>query len=166
MKNVSRLTIAAILVLVLVLVAGGVWAAPVFNGTIGSVPKTGSNVQPPLAGGGTTGTIDMGTALFTPTCVDCKVNVDLVEDPAALAPAPSGKQFMGDAFKVTIDPATGTVKISFAFPPEIANKNAKIYKLNSAVTPPVWEEVLGAVITNGVISVEGGSGTYTLIGDN
>jgi hypothetical protein len=158
MKNILRLIAAAFLVGVLVVVAGGVWAAPVFQGTIPPPPPGGE--------GGTTGeAIDMGTALFTPQCTDCTVTVTLVEDPGSLAAVPTGKAFLGDTFEVTIDQPDSTVEICYAYPQALADKSAKIYKLNTAATPPVWVEVPGAVISNGMICVTSGAGTFSLIGN-
>jgi hypothetical protein len=106
----------------------------------------------------------MGTAIFEPNCTGCTVVVEAVANPAALASVPAGKAFAGDAFTATIT-GSGTVKVAFAFSPALAAKGVTIYKLNTLVNPPVWEAVVGVVSANGVISVEGGSGTYALIGN-
>ena len=159
MNRMSRLTIAGLLVGALALTAVGVWAAPTFRGSVPPPPDTGTST------GGEP--IYMGTVIIDPTCTDCTVTVEVVHNPEELAPAPGGKTFLGDAFQVDIEgPAGSTVKISFAFPPEFAAKGATIYKLDTLATPPVWVEVPGVVIENGVISVEGGAGTYVLVGNS
>jgi hypothetical protein len=161
MNRQFRFALVALLTLVIALSAAGAWAAPRFQGTVPPPPQTGTS------GPGTTPqAIDMGTAIFVPECTDCTVLVEAVAQPAALAAAPAGKAFLGDAFKVSITgPAGGTVKISFALPPELAGKDAKIYKLNTDANPPFWTEVPGGVIVDGVISVSGGPGVYALIGN-
>jgi len=160
MKNISRLTVAAVLVGILLVVATGVWAAPKFQGTVPPPPASGGsspqNSQP----------IEMGTAVFTPNCAACTVTVEAVDDAEELGAAPEGKQFMGDAFEVKIT-GTGLVKVSFALPPEFADKDAKIFKLDITVTPAVWVEVPDAVVNaDGTISVDiTEGGTFSLIGN-
>ena len=160
MKRSIRLTIAFLLTALLVLTAIGVWAAPKFQGTVPGIPVTGG-------GSCSDGTIDMGTALFTPQTTECIITVELVEDPAALySPAPEGKAFTGSTFKVTADPKDTIVQVCYAYPPEFANKNAKIYRLNEDAAPTVWVEVSGAVIGNGTICVTSAVGIFSLIGDS
>lgn len=158
MKNISRLSMAAILVGILVVAATGVWAAPKFQGT----------VPPPAGEGGSQdgSVIDMGTALFDPLCTDCTVVVTLVGSPETLAPAPEGMNFMGDTFAVTTEPADAAVQVCYSYSPDATDKNAKIYKLNTEAVPAAWVEVPGSTIENGVICVTSGAGTFTLIGDN
>lgn len=167
MKNISRLTVAAVLVGLLIVVATGVWAAPVFKGTVPNPPASGNGGTTVETGGTTEVTpVDMGTAVFTPDCTGCTIEVTLVEDAAALAAALEGKAFLGDTFELKIN-GTGSAKVSFALPPEFADKDAKIYKLDTSVTPAVWVEVPGAVVNaDGTISVDvTEGGVYTLMGN-
>ncbi len=159
MNRSTRLTVAALLVGLLVLTAAGVWAAPKFQGTVPPPPDTGGGT---CAGG----TVDMGTALFTPQGTECTISVDRVGSPdSEFAPAPAGLAFVGDTFKVTIAPEGETVNVCYAYPPEFAAKEAKLYKLNEEANPPVWVEVPGAVIANGTICVSSTSGVFSLIGN-
>lgn len=163
MKNFSRLTIAAVLVGILVVIATGVWAAPVFQGTVPNPPSTGGSGS--SGGGSAPAPVDMGTAQFTPDCTDCEIEVVKVDDPSALAAAPEGKAFYGDTFELTIT-GTGSVKVCFAYPTDFANKEAKINKLDTSVNPAAWVEVEGAVTENGTICVDvTESGTFSLIGN-
>jgi len=183
MKSMSRLTIAAVLVGLLVVIATGVWAAPTFQGTVPNPPTSGQGT------GGSGGVnVDLGTVVITSDCTDCTVTAE-VADPKKLElpgisactvmdtwcyatqddgkdPVTEGREVFGDAFELKIE-GTATVKVSFAFPPEFADKNAKIYKLDTTVTPPVWVEVVGAVVNaDGTISVDvTEGGIYALIGD-
>lgn len=166
MKNFSRLTIAAVLVGILVVIATGVWAAPVFQGTVPNPPSSGSSSGGSSSGGSggcTNSVVDMGTAKFTPDCPD--IEVVKVDDPSALAAAPEGKAFFGDTFELTIT-GTGSVEVCFAYPTDFSNKEAKINKLDTSVNPAVWVEVEGAVTENGTICVDvTESGTFSLIGN-
>lgn len=197
MNKISRLTMAAILVGLLVVVATGVWAAPKFVGptvpsTVPEPPEEGEDNGGGSGGtttGGDTGVfIDMGTAVIISDCTDCSVEVEAADpvslglegigdcsvmdtwcypvQPEGQAPSTENKILMGDVFNVKIE-GTGSVKISFAFPPDFGNKNAKIYKLDTSVNPPVWVEVPGAVVNaDGTISVDvTDGGIYALIGD-
>jgi hypothetical protein len=157
MKQITKFSVAIVLVSILALIAVGVWASPKFQGTVPPPPPTGG-------GTGVTGpqTVDMGTAMIT--CDNCQVTATKVADPATLAPAPTGSSFYGDAFTVTVTPPDAVVKISFAYPPDFAGKNVKVYKLDDKASPPVWVEVPGATIENGVISVSGTGGVYALMG--
>ena len=157
MNKKNRFVIAAALTLALLLAAGGVWAAPRFQGTVPPPPDTGS-------GTGTT-PIDMGTALFTPQCTSCTFNIESISNPENLAPAPDGKAFVGDAFKVTANPVDALVQVCYAYPPELANKGAKSHRLNVDVTPNVWVEIPGAIINNGTICVASAAGSFALIGN-
>jgi hypothetical protein len=158
MNRKNRFMIAAALSLVLVLIAAGAWAAPKFQGTVPPPPDTGNGTGP--------GIVDMGTAIFTPQCTGCTIVVELVNDPATTyVPAPDGKAFTGDTFKVTANPEDSIVQVCYAYPPEFADKDAKIYKLNEDVTPNAWVEIPGAVINNGTICVTSAVGVFSLIGN-
>lgn len=164
MNRKFRFAVAALLVGILALTAAGVWAAPAFRGTVPKPPHEGNG------GGGDDGEtatckpVDMATAIFTSPDTGCIIKVEAVDSPEGLASAPEGKAFVGDTFTVTTKPATSLVKICYAYPPEFAAKDAGIYKLTT-VPPPVWDEVPGAVISNGVICVTTSSGTFSLIGN-
>lgn len=152
-----RLILACAIVITLVVVSTSVWAAPVFRGTVPEPPATGESTDSEV--------VDMGTALFEPDCNGCTIEVALVDDPSELAPAPEGKAFYGDAFDLQIT-GEGSVKITFAYPPEFAGKNAKIFRLDTSVTPPVWVEVPSIVNPDGTISANvSESGVYVLVGD-
>ncbi len=160
MKPSIRLTIAAVVTVLLILTSIGVWAAPSFQGTVPSIPVTGG-------GDCSAGPIDMGTALFTPQSASCKITVELVEDPVgSYVPAPTGRAFTGSTFKVTADPKETIVQVCYAYPPEFVNKHAKIHRLNENATPAVWVEVAGAVIGKGTICVTSAVGVFSLIGDS
>ncbi len=169
----SRFVVAVALAMVLILIAAGTWAAPKFVGTVPPVPETGASVQdensgvvPPVGGGPTCsqGLVDMRTALFTPDS-SC-IKVENIADPAgSYAPAPEGKAFLGDVFKLTTDSPDAVVQVCYAYPPEIATKEAKIYKLNEEVTPFAWVEIPGAVVADGTICVSSTSGVFALIGN-
>ncbi|MEW6401067.1 MAG: hypothetical protein AB1649_04665 [Chloroflexota bacterium] len=157
MNRTVRFAIAVAVVGILVAIAGGVWASPRLQGTVPPIPITG--------GEGCPGTVDMGTALFTPQADECSITVDLISTGAAdyVAP-PQELASLSDAFKVTIDPATVLVSVCYAYPPEIAEKEARIYKLNEEANPQVWVEVPGAEVSDGVICVTTTAGTFALIG--
>ena len=154
MKRATRLSLAVFVVVILALIATGVWASPKFQGTVPAVPEKNA--------GKCGDSIDMGTALFTPLPAECTISVVRVEKPV---PAPAGLAFAGDAYQVTVEPASALIEVVFAYPPDFAARNVKIYKLNEAANPPVWVEVPGSVVTNGKISVTGISGIYALIGN-
>ncbi len=158
MKRSMRLTIALLLTAVFIVAAVGVWAAPKYQGTVPPPPtKVVSDCSK--------GAIDMGTALFTPQAATCKVTVELVDDPAGeYVGEPEGKEFTGDTFKVTADPADTIFQVCYAYPTEFAKKEAKIHRLNQNATPAVWVEVSGAVIGNGTICVTSAPGVFSLIG--
>ena len=156
MSRISRLTITLIIAGLLVVAGAGVWAAPKFQGTVPLVPITGKNPCP--------GTIDMGTALFTCTG-GTEMGVVRVDDPTGkYAPAPEGLAYIGDSFEATITPENEMIEVCYAYPPEYAAKQAKIYKLNVEASPPVWVEISGATIDNGVICVTSSAGVFSLIG--
>lgn len=160
MKRNNRFIFVAILTIALMLIAGGTWAAPRFQGTVPPIPVTGETTCSEGA------VIDMGTAIFTPKAAKCSITVELVTDPAiAYVPAPEGKAFIGDTFKVTADPKDTIVQVCYAYPPEFANKDAKIYRLNEDATPNVWVEIPGAAINNGTICVTSAAGVFSLIGN-
>ena len=161
MKRSIRLIIAVLLTGLLVLTAVSVWAAPKFQGTV---------VEPPPTGGGpcSEGTINMGTALFTPLGTDCTIFVEWIEHPATTyVPAPAGLTFVGDTFKVTMNPVTELFEVCYAYPPNFADRNARIYRLNEEAKPTVWVEVPGAKIdkVNMTICVTSISGVISLIGN-
>lgn len=164
MKNISRLTVAAVLVGILVIVATGVWAAPTFDATVPEPPVTGEGGGD---GGGNTGvstgatdTIKMGTASFTPG-FNSTAKVELVKEPVA---APEGLAFVGDVFTVSTDPQDATVQVCYAYPPELADKEAKIYSLDEKADPQAWVEVSGSVVSDGKICVNSAAGVFGLIG--
>lgn len=154
----KRFLVAITLSIVLVLTAAGVWAAPEFQGTVPPPPDklTGTGSAP----------LDMGTAIITPQCTDCIVIVEIVADPAGTyAPSPEGKAFVGSTFKVTADQEDALVEVCYAYPPEYAEKEAKIYRVNEDATPPSWVEVPGASIGDGTICVNSVGGVFSLIGN-
>lgn len=172
MKNISRLVIATILVGVLVIVAGGVWAAPSFAGTVPKPPREGSTGTSDGTGASTQNckygkAIDMGTALFVPAGgIDCTLVVKLVVNPAKeYVAAPDGLAFLGDTFKADATPDDLSFKVCYAYPTELADKDAKIYKLNDLATPLVWVEIPGAIIDGGMICVNSMEGVFSLIGN-
>ena len=161
MNRKSRFAIAVALSITLVLIAVGAWAAPQFRGTTPSVP---SKVVAPSSG--CLQRVDVETAIFTRTPTGCIIIVELIKDPAkTYVPAPDGLAFAGDTFKVTVDSPDTLVEACYAYPPELANKGAKIYKLNEEATPNIWSEIPGAVINNGTICVTSAAGVFTLIGN-
>lgn len=92
--------------------------------------------------------------------------MELVKDPAgSYVPAPQGKAFTGSTFKVTIDPKDTLIQVCYAYPPEFADKAAKIYRLNEEAMPIVWVEISGAVIGKGTICVTSAAGIFSLIGN-
>jgi hypothetical protein len=159
MNRKNRFVIAMALSIVLVLTAAGAWAAPKFQGTVPGIPVTGG-------GNCSDGTMDMGTALFTPQSTKCSIKVELIKEPARThVSAPEGKIFTGDTFEVTSDPKDVIVQACYAYPPEFADKNAKIYKLNEDAMPNVWVEIPNAVIGKGTICVTSVVGHFSLIGN-
>lgn len=154
MNRKNRFMLVAVLSIVFVLIAGGVWAAP-------QLPRT---VQPPLENCTDTSTCVMGTAVFT-TSAGCTLTASLVTEPGTtFVPAPTGLAFLGDTFKVTTALTTCTVKACYAYTPPAAGNQTGIYKLNEEVTPNIWVEIPGAVISNGTICVNSGAGVFSLIG--
>jgi len=164
MKRITRFSIAVLLVGILALTATGVWASQKFKGTVPAVPQGGSGQCPD--------TVDMGTALFTPQHDNCTISVERMARDAnqafaggpSYSPLPESLVYVGDAFKVTIDPPTTLVKICYAYPPELAEKDAKIYKLNEEANPALWVEAQNAEIKDGVICVTTTPGYFALIG--
>ena len=164
MNMKSRFVIAAALALVLVLVAAGTWAAPKFQGTVPAVPETGGSVPAEGAPTCVAGPVDMRTAIFTPNETVC-ISVLNVADPATdYVAAPEGKTFVGDVFKVTAPSTDTIVKVCYAYPTDLASKEAKIYKLNEESTPFAWIEVPGAVVADGTICVSSAVGPTSNIG--
>lgn len=158
MNRKYRISIAAILAIVLVFTAVGAWAAPKFQGTVPPIPVTGS--------GNSTTPLNLGTVVVKTSCAACSMTASVVSNPGSKAPAPTGKQFLGTAFDLSVV-GTGPFNISFAYPATYADKGAKIYKLNTAVTPNVWVEVPSVVNPDGTISADvTEGGIYTLIGNS
>lgn len=167
----NRFVIAVALAMVLVLIAAGTWAAPKLAGTVPPVPETGgsevdTSVSVPAVGAPACvgGPVDMRTAIFTPNETVC-ISVLNVADPAtAYVAAPDGKTFVGDVFKVTAPSTDTIVQVCYAYPTELASKEAKIYKLNEEATPFVWIEVPGAVVADGTLCVSSAVGPTSNIG--
>jgi hypothetical protein len=162
MQRFSRFSIALALVGILAVVATGVWAAPIFQGTVPSIPVTGGgscdSAEP----------VDMGTAIFTPLGSVCDIVVTKVTDPAStFIAAPEGTDFVGDTFIVEADPSTVMVQVCYAYPPEFAEKNAQVYKFNDQANPFIWEAVTEPepVIENGTYCITTTVGTFSLIGN-
>ena len=161
MKRIKRFSVAVLLVGILALTATGVWASQKFKGTVPPLPRD--------EGGDCHETIDMGTALFTAQVEEgqagCTISVEWIgRDTSAYAAPPEGLACVSDAFEVTVNPSTILVKVCYAYPPELAEKDAKIYRLNQEANPPVWVEVPGAEIKDGVICVTTTPGVFALIG--
>jgi len=158
MNRITRFSMAVLLVVILALTASGVWASQKFAGTVPTVPPSGGGTDPG-------GVVDMGTALFTPVDSNSTISVDRISpDCTTAAPAPDGVVCLADAFLLTVEPATAVVKVCYAYPPEYAEKEAKIYKLNEEANPHVWVEVPGAEIGDGTICVTTTGGYIGLIG--
>jgi len=158
MNRQTRFVIAVALSLVLVLIAAGVWAAPKFQGTVPPVPiipVTGDCLEE----------VNMGTAIFTVASTGCITMVELIADPPeTYISAPDGKEFTGDTFKVTVDPKETIIQVCYAYPPEFADKQANIYRLNEDAAPNIWVEVPGMDIGDGTICVTSAAGIFSLIG--
>jgi hypothetical protein len=159
MNGKSRFVIAVVLSLVLVLTAAGVWAAPKFQGTVPPVPQipvTGDCLEE----------VNMGTAIFTVQLPGCITMVELVSDPATTyVSALEGFAFVGDTFKVAGEPDDVIVQVCYAYPPEFADKDATIYRLNEDAAPNVWVEVPGTDIDEGKVCVTSAVGIFSLIGN-
>jgi hypothetical protein len=165
MNKKTRFVIAAILSIVIVLTAAGAWAAPRFRGTVPQPPIQIPAVVP-QQGNNCLDTIDMKTAVFVRIPEGCLIVVEKINEPdKAYVPAPEGKAFVGDTFKVTAEPVETLVRVCYAYPPEFEKKEAKIYKLNEEASPMVWGEVPGAVVENGTICVQSVTGIFSLIGN-
>jgi len=159
MNRKKRFVIAIVLSMVLMLMAAGVWAAPPFKGTVPTVPPgpvTGRCLE----------TVNMGTAILKVQKPDCIRVVRLVKYPAwRYDRAPKGKVFVGDTFSVIAKPKDAVVQICYAYPPHLAKRDAKIYRLNEEAKPKVWVEIPGAKIGNGTICVSSAAGVFSLIGN-
>jgi hypothetical protein len=160
MNRKNRFVIAIGLSIVLVLAAAGAWAAPKFQGTVPPVPEspvTGSCLE----------TANMGTAIFTVQSPDCMKVVKWIKDPTKnkYPTPPQDLGFVGHTFDVTAQPKDSIVQVCYAYPPELATKDAKIYRLNEDAKPKVWVEIPGAQIGNGTICVSSAAGVFTLIGN-
>ena len=158
----NRFLIAAVLTLALVLVSAGVWAAPKFQGTVPAVLQT---FLIPVTG--CLEEANMGTAIFSvQPATGCITGSDLVSTPAGTyVAAPEGKTFTGDTFKLTVEPADTLLQVCYAYTPELAAKEAKIFRLNEDAAPNVWVEVPGAVVGDGTICVSSIAGVFGLIGN-
>ena len=132
MKN--RLFVAAVLALLLVMIAAGTWAAPKFASTVPVVPVEGQSepavVQAVGAPACTAGPVDMRTAIFTPNDAVCIQVLNVVDPATTYVAAPEGFAFAGDVFRVTAPAPESIVQVCYAYPTELAAKEAKIYKLN------------------------------------
>jgi hypothetical protein len=171
MNKKFRFSVAVLLAIVLVLVAANAWAAPKFNGTVPPPPDTGNNTDEDVPNTSGTGgvdctgrkAIDMGTAEFSDEI--CSLEVVRVNDPEKQYPsAPDPLVFVGDTFEASTATDGTPIQVCYAYPPGFADKNAKLYKLNDKVNPPVWEEVNGAVIANGKLCATNTQGVFALIG--
>jgi hypothetical protein len=159
MNKKNRFIIAVVLSIVFILMATGGWAAPKFQGTVPPVPQkpvTGSCLE----------TVNMATAIFTVQPPDCIKVVKLIKDPEKkkYATAPQGMVFIGDTFWVTTKPKDAIVQVCYAYPPELADKDANIYRLNEDAKPNVWVKIPGAIIGDGTICVTSAAGIFSLIG--
>ena len=166
MNRKIRFSVAALLAIVLVLVAANAWASPKFASTVPPPPDEGENIIP-ITGAGVDCTgrkaIDMGTAEFSDEV--CSLEVVRINDPEKQYPlAPDPLVFVGDTFEASTAVDGTPIQICYAYPPEFADKDAKLYKLNDKVKPPVWEEVQGAVIANGQLCATNTQGVFTLFG--
>src|SRR3990172_7231564 len=151
-----RISIAAILATVLVLTAVGAWAAPKFQGTAPPPATSGT--------GNSTTPINFGTVTVSTKCAACTMTATVM-DPALLAAPPTGKVILSTTINLVVTGA-GPFTISYPYPAAFADKGAKIYKLNTSVTPNVWVEVPSVVNADGTISADiTEGGIYTLIGN-
>jgi len=161
MKRISRLSFAVFCVALLAFLAQGVWASPVFQGTVPVIPVTGGGACNPE------NPVEMGTAKFIPLTDTCTITVERISGPAEqFVSAPDGLAFVGDTFTVGLSPVTDQVQVCYAYPPQFADKEASIYKLNEEVNPTVWEEVVSPqpVVEDGSFCVVSTAGTFALIG--
>jgi hypothetical protein len=111
----------------------------------------------------------MGTATFTVLTPEgkCTIAVDRIgTDNSKNAPPPTGLGFLGSTFDVVINPPTASVKVCYAYPPQLASKNAGIYKLNETANPQVWELISGAEVKDGKICVTTTPGLVSLLGQS
>lgn len=155
MNRITRISIAVALVTILALTATGVWASREYRGTVPTPPESGT------AKSGET--VDMGTALFTPG-EGATITVERVQ-PGDLPEPPEGKVLVGDIFKITAEPADALINVCYAYPPELAEKEAKIFRLNEEADPDVWVEVPGSEVKDGVICVSTTAGYVSLMGN-
>jgi hypothetical protein len=160
MNRQNRFVIAVAVSIVLMLIAAGAWAAPKFQGTVPPVPDS------PVIGN-CLETVNMGTAIFTVQPPDCMKVVEWIKDPTKdkYPSPPRDVVFLGHTFVVTTEPKDAIVQVCYAYPPELAEKNGKIYRLNEDAEPPVWVEIPGAQIGNGTICVNSAAGVFTLTGN-
>ncbi|HLA88649.1 MAG TPA: hypothetical protein VJL10_11535, partial [Anaerolineales bacterium] len=97
-------------------------------------------------------------------CAACTMTATVM-DPALLAAPPTGKVILSTTINLVVTGA-GPFTISYPYPAAFADKGAKIYKLNTSVTPNVWVEVPSVVNADGTISADiTEGGIYTLIGN-
>jgi hypothetical protein len=173
MNKINRLIIAAVLALLLILPAVGVWAAPTFQGR---APK--KNTIPPITQAmfaiPVTGLVNcpnpvqahMGNAVFR----GCLIVVELVDDPAKTyreAAIPEGRMFYANTYTVTTDPEYPVIEACYSYPPEYEEKEASIYRLDTEASPIEWVEITEpiAVIDNGQICVTSIAGVFSLFGN-
>ena len=160
MSRKIRFAIAAIVTLILVIVATGVWAESKESslGPIVHDMKQACNT-----------TILMGDATFTITVDEreiCSFEVIRLKIPnAVMGSAPAGLEFRSDGFQVIgPDDKEGILEACFAYSPQDADKNAQVY----AVFGPE-QTILPAVIdgppTLLCVATSNLSGIFAVVGN-
>lgn len=158
MTRTTRFLVAAVLVAILALTASGVWASQKFQGSVPPVPSSGKSST---AGG----VVDMKTALFTPQDKDATISVDKIDVNSELVSVPlEGLAHLSDIFFITANPPTAVVRVCYSYPTALADKQAKIYRLNEESDPKAWVELPGAEVSNGTICVSTTAGYISLMG--
>lgn len=177
MNRMVRFFMAVGLVLILTLSAGSVWASQRLKGSVPEKPEVGVYVPPapaalvnapgiPVTGiQSAPGAVNMGTAVYAPLDPNVSITVTAVSRPAEIALPPVGMAFVGDSFLVAASSPTALVQVCYAYPPGMESKQADIYRLNAAVTPPVWEAVPGSLVSGGMICAASTEGYVSLIGN-
>ncbi|MCX6078417.1 MAG: hypothetical protein NTW32_02685 [Chloroflexi bacterium] len=187
MNRKIRFLMAALMVIVLAFSAGSVWAAQRLVGSVPEKPVVGTSAPVPTAapllaatsiplsvGPGipvtgmadAPGAVNMGTAIYAPMDPNVTITVTAVSNPAEIAPQPEGMAFVGDSFLLMASVPGALVQVCYAYPPEMEAKQAGIFRLNETLTPPAWEQVLGAVVGNGMICGSSTAGYVSLIGNS
>ena len=157
MNRKYRISIAAILAIVLVLTAAGAWAAPEFQGSV-PAPRQGGD-------GDSDTPVVLGGVKITTNCDSCSFTVSIAAR-VNLPPPPTDKEFIGNAISLNIH-GSGLAKLCFPYTPDAAKKNAKVYKLDNSVTPAVWVEFSSVVNADGTICAPfADDGVYVLMGDS